>query len=100
VSTAFLILCAAVLLIFLAGAVGAWLNITSFLWAFWELLFLASVVAVFQVFPVLGALLLMWGVVGKVWHSYSFRPVVTSTIAAIVVGIDCGLYFLVQRLMQ
>ncbi len=100
VSAAFFVLCVIVLFIFLAGAAGAWLKITSFFWVFWELLFLMSVVAVFQVFPVLSAILLVWGAVGKVWHSYSLRPLATSAIAAAVVGIDCALYFLVQRLMK
>jgi len=99
-SSAFFVLCAVVLLTFLAGAVGAWLKITSFFWAFWELLFLMGVVAVFQVFPVLTIILLVWGVVGKVWHSYSVRPLVTSAIAGAVVSIDCALYFWVESLMK
>jgi hypothetical protein len=100
VSTVFLVLCLAVLFIFLTGAAGAWLEITSFFWVFWELMFLMSAVAVFQVFPVLSAILVLWGVLGKVWHSYSSRSLATSVSAAAVVGIDCALYFLVQRLMK
>lgn len=99
-SSAFFALCTVVLLIFLAGVAGAWLNITSIFWAIWQLLFLLGAVAVFQVFPVVGAMLLLWGVVGKAWRSYSLRPLVTSAVAAAVAGIDCGLYFLVQRLME
>ena len=99
-SSAFFALCAVVLLIFLAGVVGASLNITSIFWAIWQLLFLVSVVAVFQVFPVVGAILVLWGVLGKAWCSYSLRPLATSALAAAFAGIDCGLYFLVQRLME
>ncbi len=82
----------------LIGLIGlAWLKITSPFWLVWQLSYLLSDVAVRQVFPIVIAVLLVWGCYGRVFLSYSNRSLATMAIAVAAVGTNIAANYLLNK---
>ena len=96
-SRAFIALCIAIGFIYLIGLVFlVWLKITSVFWAFWQLLFLMSVVAVFWVAPAFGIVLLCWALVGRRRLCHSPRALILTARGLVALAADVLLYYAIE----
>jgi hypothetical protein len=74
---------------FLIGLIGlAWLKVVSPFWMFWELAYLFSAIAVYQVFPFICVSLILWSCCGRAFLSYPSRFIGMSFLAAAVVVVN------------
>jgi O-antigen/teichoic acid export membrane protein len=90
----FLYLCAILAGVSVIGLVFlAWLRIESPFWLIWQLLWLAGVIAVFQVLPFVCVLLVGWVLVRRWRDKMPARSIFISVACPVGVGLDAALYF-------
>jgi len=74
------------------GLVLMWLNVVSVFWVFWELLYLCSVIAVFQVLPLICLVLIIWAAIGRKKKAYGKSTLVLPIASALMLCVFSVLY--------
>ena len=79
------------------GLVLMWFHVVSVFWIFWEVLYLCSVIAVFQVLPCIYLVLIIWAVIGRRQKGYGKRTLVLPIAGVLMLCVFSVLDFAVSN---